>query len=144
VIARCVNIKRKIVFQDEFDRGTRQLLNFGHTFGHAIEKCSGYEIPHGHAVATGMVMMSRAAESLGLVREKCSDRLAAILEKYGLPVSCPFDADELASAVLGDKKRMGDIITVVIPLRPGKCRLHPVQASEVKQLVLAGLGREGE
>jgi len=143
IISRCINIKRKIVFHDEFDRGTRQLLNFGHTFGHAIEKCSGYEISHGHAVAVGMVMISKAAESLGLAREKSSDRLAAVLDKHNLPTSCPFDADQITAAVLGDKKRMGDVITVVIPIRPGKCQLHPVPVGEVRRLVFAGLGREG-
>jgi len=143
VVARCINIKRRLVFQDEYDRGARQLLNFGHTFGHAIEKCSGYEISHGHAVAIGMVMMSKAAESLGMAREKSSDRLAAVLEKYNLPTSCPFDADKLTSAVLGDKKRMGDVITVVVPIRPGKCQLHPVPVGEIRRFILSGLGQEG-
>ena len=55
-MARCVEIKRDIVEQDEFDLGVRQYLNFGHTIGHSIEKNSGYEISHGRAVAIGMVL----------------------------------------------------------------------------------------
>lgn len=66
---RAIEIKRQVVEEDERDTGVRQLLNFGHTIGHAIEKCSGFSITHGHAVAIGMVIVSRAAEHIGWCRE---------------------------------------------------------------------------
>ena len=60
-IARCVSIKRDYVDEDEFDNGARQFLNLGHTFGHAVEKSTGYTLSHGQCVAIGMVMAFRAA-----------------------------------------------------------------------------------
>lgn len=140
VITGCVDIKRCIVSRDEFDRGDRQLLNFGHTFGHAIEKCSAYSISHGHAVAMGMVMATRAAEQLAIAQEKCSDRLIAVLRKYGLPVHCHFQTDELMSVILTDKKRSGDMLTVVLPTELGRCVLHKLPVAEIRNLV--ELGRE--
>jgi 3-dehydroquinate synthase len=142
-ILRCINIKRKIVFQDEYDRGDRQILNFGHTFGHAIEKCSGYSISHGHAVAIGMAMMAKAAEKLGISRENSYDRLVKTLERYGLSAKCDIGADDIFAAVLGDKKRSGGMITVVVPIRIGKCQLQPIPVEELKKFILSGLGQGG-
>ncbi|NLL35566.1 MAG: 3-dehydroquinate synthase [Clostridiales bacterium] len=139
IVARCVDIKRQIVARDEYDRGERQLLNYGHTFGHGIEKCSGYTISHGHAVAIGMVMAARAAERLGIAEEECSDRLAAALHKYGLPVYSPFETNELTSAILTDKKRAGDTLTVVLPERPGRCILHKLPVDDIERLVSLSL-----
>ncbi len=73
IIETCVTMKRDIVAQDEFDRGQRQLLNLGHTFGHGIEACSGFAVSHGSAVAIGMAMMVRAAAAFGLCTEKTRD-----------------------------------------------------------------------
>ena len=67
IIETCVRMKRDIVAQDEFDRGQRQLLNLGHTFGHGIEACSGFAVSHGSAVAIGMAMIVRSAAQLGPV-----------------------------------------------------------------------------
>ena len=142
VIAECVDIKRSIVSRDEYDRGERQLLNFGHTFGHAIEKCSGYTISHGHAVAMGMVMAAKAAEGLGVAQRKCSDRLIEVLGKYELPVYCQFQAEELASAILSDKKRAGDMLTFVLPIELGRCDLMKFSVSDIRAIVELGLARD--
>ena len=69
VIARCIDHKRRVVEEDEFDRCVRQLLNFGHTAAHGIEQHSGYTVSHGHAVAAGMGIVTRAAEAAGLISE---------------------------------------------------------------------------
>ena len=90
IIETCVRMKRDIVSQDEFDRGTRQLLNLGHTFGHGIEACSGFAVSHGSAVAIGMAMMVRAAAAFGLCTEKTRDTVVDILLQYDLPVDCAF------------------------------------------------------
>jgi 3-dehydroquinate synthase len=144
IVCRCVNIKRRLVVQDEYDRGARQLLNFGHTIGHAIEKCSDYSISHGNAIAIGMVIISRAAELLSLTREPCSKRLIRTLIRHGLEVDCPYDADELLPAVLADKKRNGGEITLVVPTRPGKCRLHTISTDDIGRILELGLKREDE
>lgn len=77
VIATCVSMKRDLVAADEFDRGSRQLLNLGHTFGHAVEACSGYTVPHGCGVAIGMAIIARAAARRGICTdETCAQILA--------------------------------------------------------------------
>ncbi|NLM62683.1 MAG: 3-dehydroquinate synthase [Clostridiales bacterium] len=144
IVTSCVNIKRRLVSRDEYDRGARQLLNFGHTIGHAIEKLSGYSISHGNAISIGMVMMSRAAEQMSMTREPCSKRLSRALERHGLETECPYKAGELLEAVLGDKKRSGDEITLVIPTRPGKCRLHTVPTGDIERILELGLKRGDE
>jgi 3-dehydroquinate synthase len=73
VIARCIQIKRDIVAQDEYETGVRKLLNLGHTAGHAIELLSRFEVTHGHAVAVGMAIVARAAAHLGLCDSQCAD-----------------------------------------------------------------------
>ena len=119
-VARCVQIKGDIVAKDEFDNAERQLLNFGHTLGHAIEKLSAYEITHGHAVAIGMVMVTRAAEHRKWTKEPCLGRIIDILKKHGLPTDCLFEPNDLAIAALADKKRTGSFINLIVPIRIGE------------------------
>ena len=94
-----------MVERDEKERGERRKLNLGHTVGHAIEKCSGYAMPHGHAVAAGLAVMARASERLGWAEPGVSARIAACLEKNGLPTGTDYPAEALAKAALADKKR---------------------------------------
>ncbi len=124
VIARCVSIKRDYVTGDEQDQGKRQFLNLGHTFGHAVEKCSGYSLTHGQAVGVGMVMAARTA---GMDPTPVEDACLAC----GLPIHVPYGAAELANAALGDKKRRGGKITLVLPETIGKCGLKTVDVADL-------------
>lgn len=135
VIERCVQAKARLVREDERDQGCRQLLNLGHTLGHAIEKLSGYETSHGHAVAVGMVYAARMAWRLGLCGEECPLRVRRALEGCGLPTSAPYSATELLSVALSDKKRAGDTLTLVLPKKIGECVLHPVPVAKLPGLV---------
>ncbi|MCQ4636597.1 3-dehydroquinate synthase [Anaerovorax odorimutans] len=137
--SRAIEIKRQVVEADERDTGVRQLLNFGHTVGHAIEKCSDFSISHGHAVAMGMVICARAALALGWSQEDCLSPLLASLEKFSFPLACPYSAEELCNAALKDKKRMGDTITLVIPAALGDCRLKKIPISQLNEFIKAGL-----
>ena len=139
VIARCVAYKAGVVERDETEQGERKLLNLGHTVGHAIEKCSGFCIPHGHAVAAGLAVMARAAERLGWTQEPIAGRIAACLAKNDLPTGTDFSAQDLARAALSDKKRAGDTITIVVPRRIGTCQLHKLPVTELERLIAAGL-----
>lgn len=139
VIARCIAYKAGVVERDEKELGERKLLNLGHTVGHAIEKCSGFTIPHGHAVAAGLAIMARAAETLGWTEEPLAGRIAACLAKNGLPTDTDYTAEALAQAALSDKKRAGDTITVVVPRRIGECELKKLPVSELLGLIAAGL-----
>ena len=101
LIFRCIAIKRDIVACDERDRGERQLLNFGHTFGHAIEKCSGYTLPHGSAISAGMVIMTTAAVKLGLC-DNGAELLKSALTRCALPLGTRFPS-RASHAILVDK-----------------------------------------
>lgn len=141
-VARCVQIKGDVVAGDEFDHGERQLLNFGHTLAHAIEKRSDYKITHGHAVAIGMVMITRATENNDLTKEPCLGRLIDTLKKHGLPTDCSFDLRDLATAALADKKRAGSSINLIVPIRIGEAQIMKLPVSELESFIESGLGRE--
>lgn len=132
-IKECIEIKRDIVGEDEFDKGTRQLLNLGHTLGHSIEALSNFKITHGHAVSIGMVLASRGGERMGITKAGITDKIISVLKEFGLPTECPYSSKELAEHALGDKKRDGDNITLVIPETFGKCKLVKVQVCELQQ-----------
>lgn len=133
VIARCVEIKRDVVQQDEFDNGIRGLLNFGHTFGHAIEKLSNFGVSHGAAVAKGMVIAAKVAPLCGLC--DVVDELSALLVRYGFDIDCSYSADEIYNALLSDKKRRGGTISVVLPRAIGDCMLVALPVEELESLL---------
>lgn len=139
IIKRCVEIKAAVVQADEFDQGQRQILNFGHTLGHALEKISDYKISHGHAVAIGMVLVTRAAQSLGLTEENTLGNLTECLKKYSLPTQSPYTAQELAKPALRDKKRRGDTINLIVTPSIGQARGHKVKADELESFIERGL-----
>lgn len=129
IVAACVKIKCDIVERDEFDRGERQLLNFGHTPGHAIEKLSGYTISHGHAVGIGMVIMGG----------KFSKNIRTLLNDHDIDTCCPYSAKELAAAALSDKKRNGGRITLVLLENIGKACLKEMDIDELEAYFSVGL-----
>ena len=132
--------KRDAVAADERDTGERQLLNLGHTIGHAIEMASGFAVRHGHAVAIGMVAAAEGAAACGFAAENAAPAMRRLLRRAGLPVSTRFTADELLPYIGRDKKRAGDRLTFVLPVRPGVSELRPLDAGEVRELVTRGLG----
>ena len=138
VIARCVRYKAGVVERDEKEQGERRKLNLGHTVGHAIEKCSGYAVPHGHAVAAGLAIMARASERLGWAEAGASARITACLKRNGLPTDTDYSAEALAAAALADKKRSGESITVVVPKTIGGCELKKIPVAELLPVIAAG------
>lgn len=132
IIARCVENKRDIVEQDEYDTGMRQLLNLGHTIAHAIEKLSNFEISHGRAVAMGMVMIMRASVAHGLCHADDLDALIKLTEQLHLPVDCPYTPEQLAAAAASDKKRSADTFTLVLPYGIGTCQLCRLPADKLQ------------
>ncbi len=138
VVARCVEIKSDVVARDEFDNGVRGLLNFGHTFGHAIEKLSNFAVSHGEAVAKGMLLAAKMAPLCGLCN--VSAALQALLEHYGFDLSCNFSAEDMYGSILSDKKRRGNNITIVLPRAMGDCALVTVTIDEFKELLYKVIG----
>lgn len=139
IVCHCVRIKSEIVEQDEKETGVRKLLNFGHTIGHAIEKCSNYEISHGHAVAIGMLIVAKASDKLGYSKEHCVEPIEEILQKYHYPLECAYTPSELATVALNDKKRTGNSITLVLPSKIGECYLKKIDVSELENFIALGL-----
>ena len=142
IIGECVKIKARIVAADEFDTGERQLLNFGHTPAHAIEKKSNFKISHGHAVAAGMCIMSRAAEKLGLCEAGVAKEIEELCEMFSLPVECAFMAEELFEIAMSDKKRYAGKITLVVPKVRGMSELVKIPEEETINFFRAGLERK--
>ncbi len=138
VIARCVELKRDVVAQDEFDRGQRQKLNLGHTVGHGIEACSGYRISHGSAVAAGMCMVSRAAARKGICSQSCAERIENVIQAFGLPTSSEYSAKELYRWALSDKKRSGGTVNLILPEKIGFCRMEATAVEDVEALIEMG------
>lgn len=139
IIAPCVSYKGEVVMEDEKEQGLRKLLNLGHTVGHAAEKLSGYTIRHGEGVAMGMVVICRWAEKTGRCEKGVLDKLLASLKALNLPTICPYSVEELAKAALGDKKRQGDSITLVLPQKLGKCVLETVKTSQLRDIIQEGM-----
>lgn len=135
IISRCVEIKGAVVSGDEFDNGERQLLNFGHTIGHALEKRSCYTLGHGQAVGIGMAMMTDISERLGICANGSKERLVELLQKFGLPYETEFSAKALAEAIVMDKKRRGDEITLVLPKGIGSCFCKSFPILEIEGLL---------
>ncbi|MBQ5708535.1 MAG: 3-dehydroquinate synthase [Anaerotignum sp.] len=135
IIETCVKMKRDIVMEDEFDTGVRQLLNLGHTLGHAIEKKSGFAISHGHAVAIGMHLIAKAAEEKGMAEKGLAEKIRKALENNRLPVSIGYSAEEIAEGALKDKKRRGGEISFVFPEKIGHCEIVKVPVAEVTKLI---------
>ncbi len=115
IIKRCVSIKADVVANDEFDRGERALLNFGHTLGHAIEKHYNFSgISHGYAVAIGMSTFTHIAQAKGMCAEGVADKLDELLKKCSLPCSTNIEMKTLYNESLGDKKRNSNGIEIII------------------------------
>ncbi len=126
VVARCCRLKADVVEKDEREEtGLRAVLNYGHTFCHAIEAVTGYgQFLHGEAVAMGMVCAARLAELLGRVDSEMTTRQARLLSDFGLPVSLPdLPHDELLAAMQRDKKVEHGRLRFVLPSRLGHVEL---------------------
>lgn len=138
VIELSVRDKAAIVSRDETDEGCRQLLNLGHTLGHGVEKLSGYRVPHGDAVAIGMVLVTQASVAHGLCPREAEKTLLRLLRKWGLPTTSPYPIADLCAGALGDKKRKGNKITLVVPYGIADSRLYPIAVDTMVSFFTAG------
>lgn len=124
LVRRAIAVKVGVIQADPYERGIRATLNLGHTVGHALEKVTGYQIPHGESVAIGMVAEAYAAVKLGLADADLPDVLAQTLSGLGLPTAFPddLDLDALQGAMAVDKKRSGGVVKFALPVRIGEVR----------------------
>ncbi len=123
-------IKSRVVQRDEFEQGERRLLNFGHTFGHAIETSAG--LPHGHAISLGMVIAAGFSQEILKFRHKA--KLTQVLEQYGLPVEMDFDREEAFRILQMDKKKTGKDIRFILLEKIGKGVVYPFPIDTIHRL----------
>jgi 3-dehydroquinate synthase len=133
MVYESVLIKSKVVEADEREKGERRLLNFGHTFAHAIEKMTG--ILHGQAVSIGMVLATKVSEKLGMISNQDSEKIRNTLSKYNLPVVPNTDIGELFLAMKMDKKREGDYIYLVLLQNIGHAVSKKITYRELESIV---------
>ena len=139
VIARCVELKRNVVVEDEFDTGARMKLNLGHTIGHGVEAQSDFSISHGQAVAIGMCIVARAAATHKYCTSHCCERILEVVARFGLPSSTDYNAEQLHRSALSDKKRAGGLVNLIIPQNIGNCAIIPMEIEKLKSFIEAGL-----
>lgn len=133
IITASVRVKAKIVEADERESGLRKKLNLGHTFAHAIEKCSS-EFLHGEAVAIGTVMMAKVSVQSGTLAEEEAERIRRVIAKMGLPVQSGVDVKRLLKALKLDKKRDADRISLVLIDRVGSCEIRKTPFTDLEKL----------
>ena len=136
MISRCIDIKREVVENDEFDKGQRMILNFGHTLGHSIEKTQDFSgLSHGKAVAVGMYTMTLAAEKHALITEPISEKLKKCLEANGLPFETDIAPGTLYENSVNDKKRFSDRINIIVCKTIGKAEIINMPLEEYRKLI---------
>ena len=138
IVYRCCDLKRQVVEQDERDNGARMLLNFGHTFGHAIEAHGRYtKYIHGEGVALGMVLAAKVGISQNLTPVGTDDRLESLCDSFGLPMADRFTADQLTAHLQLDKKRDGKALRLILLHRIGDGFIHALSVDEAVALTEA-------
>jgi 3-dehydroquinate synthase len=134
MIWECCRIKAEIVGKDEFDTGERMLLNFGHSFGHAIEKLGGYSSHnHGEAVAMGMCIAAETGEKLGLTEYGTATKLREALALQGLDTESPYLIEEILPQMALDKKNRGGAMRLVMLGRIGEAFVHGMEYEELER-----------
>ncbi len=128
-----VRLKSTIVQRDETEKGERRKLNFGHTYGHALEKTLG--IPHGEAVSIGMVMAANLSVQRNLLTREEAERIRNLLTRLQLPVSMPANKEKIGDAVKKDKKREGQGLHFVLLKAIGEAVVQEIPYRELEALL---------
>ncbi len=132
LIEKNVGIKCQVVASDERENGERRLLNFGHTFGHAIENISG--LSHGKAVSIGIIAACVISEKLNAFSAEETLRISHLLSKYGLPVSLAFDKEKTWNILLHDKKKSGGDMNFVVLDKIGKGSIKKIPLNDLQEI----------
>ncbi|MES1222099.1 MAG: 3-dehydroquinate synthase [Bacteroidota bacterium] len=131
LIQRNTIIKAKVVQQDEFEKGERRLLNFGHTLGHALE--NQYELLHGQAVSIGMTYACHISEQLTGFKQ--TEKVVNVLDKYGLPTYASFNKQKVFDVLKMDKKREKKEMNYVLLEKIGKGVIKPIELRTLEQII---------
>jgi 3-dehydroquinate synthase len=141
-VAHNVRIKATVVMNDPYENGERAHLNFGHTFGHAIETISNYEYAHGEAIALGMVAACRTAVAMKMLTKVATDRIVKLLSATGLPTGkMKLDVNAIYDAMFSDKKVKAGKLRLVLPDRIGHVVIRDDVPADVVREAIAGLAK---
>lgn len=130
LIRRNAMIKINVVQADEFEKGDRRLLNFGHTLGHAIE--NSYELSHGQAISIGMTYAALISQQLCGFSQTAA--LVQVLKNYGLPTYAVFDRKVALDNLSKDKKKQNDGVAYILLEKIGKAVVYPLKFTELKEI----------
>ena len=136
IIIKSAQAKVNVVEQDFRESGRRRVLNYGHTFGHAIEAAMDFKLTHDQAISIGMVLSNKVAQNLGKQDKEVGEKIKAALEQFALPTELPSELtlESLVELMKKDKKRTGDIINYVIATELGKSEILPMKPEELIKL----------
>ena len=141
LIKTCSELKMEIISTDFHDEGRRQILNLGHTIGHAIEKLSGYKIGHGESVAKGISIISDISEMMNYCNKGTSDVIKSTLKKCKFNQEMPFSAEEISKAVRNDKKVRNDEISLILIEEIGRCKIVSMPLEEFDNCLREAMNR---
>ncbi len=133
LIEQNVQIKFDVVLADEHEKADRYLLNFGHTFGHAIENL--YQLPHGHAISIGMVLAAKLSIELSNFSITSATSLQELLQQYKLPTQCSFDKEKILKIILQDKKRVNNSVHFVLLKKIGQAETQQITFDILQSLI---------
>jgi 3-dehydroquinate synthase len=131
LVQRNAVLKTKVVKEDEFEKGKRRLLNFGHTLGHALEKK--YELMHGEAVAIGMAFAAKL--SADMLQFKSADKLIKLIDSYDLPTTAGYNKQKVFDLLISDKKREGEQMNFVLLEKIGKATIRKIPLQEIYKVI---------
>ena len=138
LIQACLAVKKRFIEEDEYDTGVRRQLNYGHTFGHALESLTSHEVPHGQAVAWGCDLINFLAVRRGLLEEPIRARIHGVIQKhFACRLPRAVNAKELVAAAKTDKKVAGGAVSLVFLERPGTLSLHKTFLDEALEAQVA-------
>lgn len=143
IISQCCSIKARIVEEDERDQGLRMTLNFGHTFGHGIEKIGGFkQYTHGEAVAIGMMLAIKAGISLEITSQDCAAKMSHLLKQFNLPISTDIKTTDIVEEMLMDKKNVNDRIRLILLRNIGNSMIYETSHKALRNFAERGFENE--
>jgi len=131
-IYECLKIKKHVVEQDEKEGGLRQVLNLGHTFGHAIETLSSYTILHGFAVSKGIAIMAKYASSKGELSKEEEQEILSVISSFGIDYSCPYSLEEMKKVIIRDKKANNGKVNLIFIEKIGKISIRQTEIGGIE------------
>jgi 3-dehydroquinate synthase len=136
IIYMCLSIKKELVELDEKDTGSRMLLNFGHTIGHAIERHTNYQISHGVAVSAGMLYITKNRELLGYTKAGTNEKIKGMLEHFNIDYTYPhLHINDIKKYISLDKKNLSGELNLVLLKKIGESFVQKIIYDEVEKFL---------